>query len=237
MYKIIHNNIIIDVVKNLRYVRYIPELKRLIPCGATTAQGICGSLSGTYYALQGVNLPVEKNHWKKVSYFKIDEKEYNDLKSRLGKDYILYANNVLLDVARKEKISKLSIECNDLITKGVSVLLNDGIYYNFRLTLEDQINILELEKEVKEGASEVFYHSTNNVCRTFTAEELLRLSNKASKFKKYHTTYFNLLKYCINNIYNIKEINNIEYGVDLLTLDISDGIKEEVKEKLSWLKL
>ena len=233
MYKIIHNNIIIDVVEELRYVRYIPQFNKIVPTNALTAQGICGSKNGVYYALQGINIPAEKKHWKQVSIFEISETEFNDLRSRLNKNYTLYANNVILDSTRKDKIAELSIECNKIITEGISVRLEDNFYYNFRLTIEDQINILELEKEVRDGATSVIYHSTNNVCREYTANEIKLISNAASNHKKYHTTYFNLLKYCINNMYNTDEINNIKYGDKLTELDVNDEIKKLVKEKIN----
>ena len=233
MYKIIHNNIIVDVVKELRYVKYIPEFKKVIPTSRATAHAICGSDNKTYYALQGVEIPAEKSHWKVVSFISINEEEYDFLVRELCKDYTIYANKKELNLVRSAKISEMSSECQQQIIDGVSVLMNDGHYYKFRLTLEDQLYLLGIERDIDNGTKSILYHSTDVVCKLYTREEMLHLINVAHKHKNYHTTYFNLLKYCINNMSNTTAIEKIVYGVDLSTLDVSDDIKSIVGEKLN----
>lgn len=233
MYKIIHNNVIVDVVKELRYVRYIPEIKKVVPTSASTAQAICGSDNRTFYALMGVKTPSEKSHWKKVTYIKITPNEYESLKESLCKDCTIYANEKELGLVRSRKISEMSDSCKQAITNGTSIVFNDGTSRHFRFTLEDQINLLEIEREVQNGASVVLYHSTNSVCEVFNRTDVERLLHTYHRHKSYHTTYFNLLKYCINNMSNIDEITSIKYGVDLLTLGISDYIKKTIKERLN----
>ena len=233
MYKIIHNNIIVDVVKELRYVKYLPEFKKIVPTSRASAHAICGTNPKVYYALQGVNLPAEKSHWKVATFIKIDEKEYLFLKEELCKDYTIYANKKELNLVKSSKILMMSSECQQKIVDGVSVLMDDGIYHKFRLTLEDQLNLLGVEREILNGATSVLYHSTNDVCRLYSKKEMLHLINVAYKHKNYHTTYFNLLKYCINNMSDTSAISNIEYGVDLMSLDIPEEVKNIVRERLN----
>ena len=111
--------------------------------------------------------------------------------------------------------------------------MNDGTYQTFRLTIEDQLNLLGIEREILNGEQSFLYHSTNNVCEFYSQEEMLRLINESYKHKTYHTTYFNLLKYCINNMSNIDAISQIEYGIDLFSLDIPEEIKVMIGEKLN----
>jgi hypothetical protein len=233
MYKIIHNNIIVDVVKELRYVKYIPEFKKIIPTSRATAQAICGSKNKIYYALQGVEIPAEKSHWKVVTFIKIGEKEYNCLKEELCKNYTIYANKKELNLVRTNKISEMSSICKQKIIDGVSVLMDDGHYYKFRLTVEDQLNLLEIERDIINGQENILYHSTDNVCRFYTKDEMMRLILVSQQHKNFHTTYFNLLKYCINNMDNVSAIDSIEYGVDLLSMSIPDKVKSIIRERLN----
>ena len=230
MYKIIYDNRIIDVVKELRYVRYIPEFKKMIPTNIVSAQAICGSNNKTFYALQGVKIPAEKKHWKVVSFIQIQEEEYNQLLQQLNKNVLLYANKKELNLVRLTKIQELSNACNSAIVNGVSVLMDDGYYYQFRLTVEDQLNLVDLQQDINNGCSRVLYHATNNVCKLYTINEMQRVITTAQKHKKYHTTYFNLLKHCINNMYNIEDIEKIQYGDNIDNFNISDDLKKLLKE-------
>ena len=100
MYKIIYNNLVIDVVKKLRYVKYIPEFKKVLPVSAIDAHGICGSDNKTFYALFNVKIPEEKSYWKKVTFIKIDEAEYLDLQDKLHKKYV-YSHQIKLKKSQK----------------------------------------------------------------------------------------------------------------------------------------
>ena len=132
----------------------------------------------------------------------------------------------------QKKIAELSAECNKVITDGVSVILSDNIEHHFRLTLEDQLNLLTIEKELATGRKKVLYHETGGVCKLYDAKDIQHLIDKADSHKKTHTTYFNLLKYCIYNMYDTDAIQRIQYGVDLTTLSVTDEIKQVVRE---WL--
>jgi hypothetical protein len=232
MFKIICDNKIIDVVKSLKYVRYIKETKKIIPCDKVVATGIYSYNHKKYYSLQGVTLPEEIQNWPRVFIAQIQESEYNDLKEKLYLNKIVYANNRELGVVRNTKIEELNQACKDAILKGIEVYFADGSYHTFKLTLEDQINLLELEKEILAGAKYVLYHGTNEVCELYSAEDMKKVIDMAGAHKKYHTTYFNLLKYCIYNMYNIEEIERVKYGINFQELPISDEMKNSLRIKL-----
>lgn len=82
MIKIIHNNLIIDLNTQERYVRYLPQSKRFITSKKETANGIIGSDSNTVYHLNGTvkNFPTEL---KTVTVQQISEEEYEKLSTQL----------------------------------------------------------------------------------------------------------------------------------------------------------
>ena len=232
MYKIVYNNIIIDAVEKIKYIRYIPEINKIIPADCASAHGIAGSSPRTYYHLEGYKTPPNKN-WKTVSYFEIDEKEYIKILNSLSKNFKLYNNLAELNVVRELKLKELTTECNRLITEGIYVKLEDGYYYSFELTTEDQLNIIRLSEVIRNGAKKVIYHFKNGVCKVYSKTDFLTIFDAYNKHINKHTTYFNLLKYCINNIYDIEYIGNIKYGDDLLNLPVQEDIKKEVQELLN----
>lgn len=222
MYKIIVDNVIVDVIKKLRYVRYIPELNRTVVTSPASAQAICGSDSKTFYTESEDLLPPNKSNWKVGTYIKISEAEYNFLSNTL-KTVGKVQSDFELQSARKSKISELSDCCKKSIIDGFTCTLSDNKEHHFRLTLEDQLNLIDLEREITNGAKEVLFHSTDNMCKMFLSEDICTVLYHASKHKQKQTTYFNLLKYVINNMTDIESINKISYGVEV------DSISEDLK--------
>ena len=108
--------------------------------------------------------------------------------------------------------------------------MSDGLYHKFKLTVEDQLNISMLEKQVNSGAKQVMYHETNKVSKIYSAQDIAKLFVEVDKHRQYHTTYFNILKYFVNNCTNITVIENLEYGVELKTLDIPKELLQLLKE-------
>ena len=119
------------------------------------------------------------------------------------------------------------------IVAGTYILLSDNLYHHFKLTLEDQLNLSSIETDLKFGAKYAIYHSTDSVCEIYSSADMMKIIQGTNKHKRYHTTYFNLLKYCINNMTNIDEISAIEYGVELSSLNIPTNIKARVQEILN----
>ena len=92
MYKLISNNIIVDVVSKPIYARYSGEARKMVPSNISTADAILGSDYKTYYALQGRTPPAEKSHWKTVSLVEISDREYASLKQSLQQHLVIYDN-------------------------------------------------------------------------------------------------------------------------------------------------
>lgn len=81
MYKVIHNNLIIDLIKEPRYVRYLQKTKRFIGTDRLAATGIMSSDGEEFYQLMDrPRLSPEK--LRVVQLVEISEEEFNKLSSQ-----------------------------------------------------------------------------------------------------------------------------------------------------------
>ncbi len=115
-----------------------------------------------------------------------------------------------IDEVKKEKLREVSIACNATITNGIDIGEE-----HFSLTQNDQINLSVVFEMVKQGATTALYHADYELCRPFTAEEVINLMTKATEFKTYHTTYCNHLNTWIRRCETIEEVQAISYGAEL----------------------
>lgn len=232
MYKLISNNIIVDVVSKPIYARYSREARKMVPSNISTADAILGSDYKTYYALQGKTPPAGKSHWKTVSIVKIDEREYVSLKDSLQQHLVIYENKKALTTTKNSKIAELKVKCNEAITNGVEISIRDGVRYKFSLTIEDQLNLMDISRQISNGEKSFLYHADDAVCEVFSADEMRSIIEAVTLHRTHHTTYFNLLKYCINNMTDVDKISAIQYGDSLLDLELPTPVKSIVKERL-----
>ena len=213
-YKIVENGKVIDVLSSVTYLRYLKASKSVTLCDSSVANCVGASNGRTVYGLEGKFFSQDPKI-KVVSMIPITSEDYKKLKELITKGVIVSGDSLELQKARETKIEQLSIECNRCITDGVSVLLTDGRYHQFELTTEDQLNLFNIERVLNLGASSYIYHEKGSLCREFSSKELRTIIFSARKFITFQTTYFNLIKNCINNMYDIDGINNIQYGDDI----------------------
>ena len=117
MVKISHNNLIIDISKNEKYVKYIPQTQRFISCDKSFANGILGSDNNNIYHLSGTvkNFPAEL---KTVTVQPISEEEYERLSAQ-----IVLQNTKEADLkAEVDGLKKMIAEQNDLILQLIQKL-------------------------------------------------------------------------------------------------------------------
>jgi hypothetical protein len=217
MYKIIQNNKVVDVVQVPSFIRFLAT-GHIAMTDKVSAQGVVGSDEKTIYSF----MPVAGKDFKIVTLEEITESEFNRLKTLLNSDNATSVNNVALKAARQEKITKLSSECKTKIVAGFSVKLSDGNLYNFRLTTEDQLNLMLLENQLNSSLDTFIYHATNQPCRVFLREDMQKIIAAFRKHITYHTTYFNVTKQYINSLTSIYKINSFCYG-DNVSYDIEDA--------------
>lgn len=117
MYKIIHNNLIIDVMEKLRYVRYLPKSQRTVGTDRLAATGIMSSNGEEIYHLEGKldNFPEKL---KTVQVIKIDEKEFKKLTTELTfqKEQVIDNNNL------QEQIDALAAMVNQLSQQNFNLI-------------------------------------------------------------------------------------------------------------------
>lgn len=82
MYKIIENNQIIDVIKNIKFIKFLPKSKRAIGVGEKEANGILSSNNSIIYHIYGTPNTFPEGY-KTVTYEKILEEEYKRLTEQL----------------------------------------------------------------------------------------------------------------------------------------------------------
>lgn len=120
-----------------------------------------------------------------------------------------------LEDMKADLIKRMSNECNKAILNGVDLLLPDGETYHFSMEIEDQLKIQALALKVANGETELPYHADGELCRFFTAEEILMLNQAMENLVTYETTYFNSLKTYINSIENTDDLNTVNYGMEV----------------------
>ena len=82
MYKIIENNQIIDVIKTIRFVKYLPKTKRAITVDERQANGILSSNNSIIYHIYGTPDTFIGDK-KTITYEKINQEEYDKLTKQL----------------------------------------------------------------------------------------------------------------------------------------------------------
>lgn len=130
------------------------------------------------------------------------------------------------DVTQDEVIAAMSDACNQAIVSGVDVTLSDGGTYHFGLSIEDQINMMNLQSMVLSGAESVPYHADGAGCRYYSADDFNKIAEAATAWKLYHESYFNSLREYIKSLDTNEELGNVEYGMEIPEEYQTDVLKQ-----------
>ena len=95
------------------------------------------------------------------------------------------------DMVKGRKLEEISGACQATIIKGCDVELSDGVSGHISLTNEDQINLISANEAVRDGATGYPYHLDGELCRVFSAQDIVTMAETSGKHKIYHTTYCN----------------------------------------------
>lgn len=118
-----------------------------------------------------------------------------------------------VEFIKRAKLNEISAACNAVIVAGFDVILSDGESHHFSLTVQDQLNLITLTTFVANGETKIPYHADGELCKYYTAEEVLTITNTATVFKTYHVTYHNSLKAYVESLDTIDEIAAVYYGM------------------------
>jgi hypothetical protein len=210
MYKIIYDGQVIDVVRNPSFLRFLSS-GHIAITDKSSAQGIVGSDTTTIYSFT----PVSDTNILTVSIESITSKEFNRLQSLLNSEQKISVAQRELLKAKEAKIKVLSDFCKVKIIDGFTVSLSDHKNYHFKLTAEDQLNLLNLENQLNAGVETFIYHATGLPCQIFMRDDMRKIINAFRKHVLYHTTYFNSAKQYINSLDSLNDIENFAYGMNI----------------------
>ena len=109
MYKVIFNNLVIDIMEKPRYTRFLPKSQRVVGTDRLAATGIMSSNGEEIYHLEGkTNNYPEK--LKTVQLIKIEKEEFERLKSRKTE----IKEETLVPAAIQSQIDALAAMVNQL---------------------------------------------------------------------------------------------------------------------------
>lgn len=120
-----------------------------------------------------------------------------------------------LPIYRAAKLAEISAACNATILAGVDVELSDGTTGHFSLQETDQINLTTAYNAVQMGAAGYPYHADGEICKLYSAEDIVTIGDAATAFKLYHLTYCNHMMAWARRAETAEELATIVYGVDL----------------------
>lgn len=126
---------------------------------------------------------------------------------------------LLLPQTRANKETELSTTCNKIIMAGMDVETSKGLEH-FSLQGTDQINLTTATNAIQQGFTEYPYHADGELCRMFTAEEILSIADAATKHKLYHTTLCNHLLTWVRRAETKEELDGIIYSEEALPEDL-----------------
>lgn len=227
-YKVVYNNIIIDILKNPTWVLWLKNSKRFILSDIITANGVISSDKQSVYNLSNRGTFENTNEvHKSVSVVEITESEYNFIKAQLVENVLNKDSEVItLAAARKAKIEEMSAACEQNIVNGFDIVLSDGLSHHFTLDIYDQLKISKLNDRAMAGIEALPYHADGEVCRYFPSEDIIAINKMMEYLVEYHTTYFNSMKVYISNIFNVETILNLTYGDNIPTEHCSVVLKD-----------
>ena len=225
MYSIIYQNRIIDVVQNPTFIKVLPS-GYITFTDKASANGIIGSDEKTIYGFEQVS----RKNTKIVTINEISKNEFNRLKGLLNSGKKITADLTALAIAAKEAVNNLSEVCNNKITEGFSIRLSDNKKHSFRLTVEDQLNLLNLENQLNSSTSQTFiYHETGKPCQAYSRTDVSKIIKAFRNYTLYHTTYFNVAKQYIMSLTDIDEVSAFIYGTNVSEIVEDDIIKQILK--------
>jgi hypothetical protein len=224
MYKIIQNDKVIDVVRIPRFVSFLAS-GHIALTDKTSAAGIVGSDDKTIYSFK----PTTKKDISVAAIEEITLEEFNRLQGLLNSNLEVSADETALAAAKRDMIARLSSICKNKITAGFSIILSDNEEYSFKLTTEDQLNLMSIESQLNAGANTFIYHATNQPCRFFSREDMSKIISTFKRYTLYHTTYFNVAKQYIKSLVDIEKVNTFTYGTDVSEVVDNIVIKQILK--------
>lgn len=232
MFKVLYNNITIDVIKKPIYCKYLNN-GRILRTDKVSANCIVSSDGSQVYHIVGT--PVLPEGYKSVEIVKIEKDEYDYLCSLITKGEPL---DVDLVEARKNKIAEMSEMSEMIIHAGTDITLSDGKTYHFSFSDQDQYQIGFLATSAKtaqmleimglptnETGKDYPWHADGGDCIFYSREDMITIGTIMQNYITYHNSYFHALRNYIQEMNNPLKILEIKYGDEVPQMYCGDVYK------------
>lgn len=223
MYKVLYNNITIDVIKKPIYCRYMSNTKRTLRTDKVSANCIVSSDGSGFYHLVGT--PALPDEYKSVQLIPINKQEYDYLQS-------LIANGQPIDIdliqARETKIAEMSSVSESTIHAGTDITLSDGVTYHFSFSDQDQFQIGFLATAAKnaqmletmgqptyETGKDYPWHADGGDCIFYSRQDMIAIGTAMQNYITYHNSYFHAMRNYIESLTNPLVIVELQYGAEV----------------------
>jgi hypothetical protein len=196
---------VIDILSDVKYAKYMKKSKRTYVTDRINANCILASNGVDRYHLSGVPYP-EGSNMITVSLVRMNDAEVAELE-KTGDPV-----ESSIRLIRRAKIQELSEVCHKNIISGVHVLLSDNKYHHFAMTIEDQINLLEIQQLILAGNTVFIYHETGGEYTEYSVDDMSKIINSFLNHKQEQLMKFNKLKKYINQLTSIEEISSVKFS-------------------------
>lgn len=241
MYKILYNNITIDVLKKIKYCKYLQRSGRTILTDPVSANCIVSSNGSEVYHIAGT--PLMPEGYKSVAIVPIDKEEYEYLTSLIAKGESISDD---LIKSRENKISEMSLASRNTIYAGTDITLSDGVTYHFSFTDQDQSQIglltiaaktaamLEtMGRATNETGKDYPWHPDGGDCIFYSREDMITIGTAMQKYITYHNSYFHALRNYIQSMNNAFKISEITYGIEVPKMYCGDVYQTVLSEDIN----
>lgn len=132
-----------------------------------------------------------------------------------------------LEEVKEKKVEEMNAAQQQIITAGIDVTLADGTTDHFDLTDRDQMRLIGLQEEVKSGAEQISWHTSDEDehCKFYSNADMAVIAEKAMAYVKWHVTYFRDLRIYIRSLATKEEVVAVVYGMDIPIEHQSDPLK------------
>lgn len=222
MYKVLYNNITIDVIDRPIYCKYLKS-GRTLRTDKVAANCIVSSDGSGFYHLVGT--PSMPEEYKSVELIEIDKDEYDYLQSLVSSGQPI---DIDLCQARDEKIAEMSAMSERIIHAGTDITLSDGVTYHFSFSDQDQFQIGFLATAAKnaqmlesmgiptnETGKDYPWHADGGDCIFYSRTDMITIGSTMQNYITYHNSYFHALRNYIQDMHNPLKIMEIKYGVNV----------------------
>jgi hypothetical protein len=230
-FKVIKDGQLIGAVTDQSFARYSEKSGRIHICKAMDGQYI---VVNDHFYRDDWMLPLNSDdhtEFEEATVVVIDENEYNILvradsgepinvsriiekESQDEEKAINEKEAVTVEFVRKRKLDELRQVCENVISSGFDLVLSDGVSHHFSMSVEDQINLIGLQRAVDQNEDPV-YHADGELMQFYSIEDAQDILIGASKWKNYHIALYNSLKNWINNIDDIEVIDSVKFDSEI----------------------